>query len=355
MVGKGGDHLGSSGPLSDGGDFIVYGRGGEQTVEGGGAGTGEGGLRPPAELSGLCETRDGHLERDPEGHGQDRGVGGPGVGPKEPGVGEEVARHRREEVSSEDWSAANEDGQAASAECARSVRRMLAVAVDVERSLAAKRAHKCARDENYSEDGAAIVDDEEVLGAQGDRHDRFHGIFGSGHKGEIIQISNAPSVSSTLCVRTGPAIGDQVPIYRERKEHERRAEQRDGHWSGKRDGIGARASSVAAKEAVPWQLGLGMMVWVLSGSVVGVQPELGFQPLVNRGQFAWRNVAAGDNLGELHPEVSRLLAHVGADRTELSYLRTAKAWLQYLWDQGEVSTEDLDRLMMKEFDRMCYK
>lgn len=85
--------------------------------------------------------------------------------------------------------------------------------------------------------------------------------------------------------------------------------------------------------------------------------KAGFAPLEKRGKYAWEHVANGDKLGELHPEVTRLLSHVGTDRTELSYLPTARKFLEKLWSQGitEVDADDLDRHLMKEFDYMCYK
>ena len=94
--------------------------------------------------------------------------------------------------------------------------------------------------------------------------------------------------------------------------------------------------------------------------LLAVQAQAGigddFVPMQNRGALAWRNVAAGDELGMIHPEVTRLLAHAGADKTELVYLPTARKWLEGLMRQGieYVSVDDLDRLMMREFDDLCY-
>ena len=62
------------------------------------------------------------------------------------------------------------------------------------------------------------------------------------------------------------------------------------------------------------------------------------------------------SLGLVHPEVSRLLAHAGADATEMAYIPAATKWLEILLRLGweYVTVDDLDRLMMKEVDTMCY-
>ena len=43
-------------------------------------------------------------------------------------------------------------------------------------------------------------------------------------------------------------------------------------------------------------------------------------PMKNRGASAWTNVQGVDTLGRQHPQVSRLLSHAGADKTELAYI-----------------------------------
>ena len=64
-----------------------------------------------------------------------------------------------------------------------------------------------------------------------------------------------------------------------------------------------------------------MMIFALH--LPGSAAVIEFVPMQNRGALAWVNVAAGDDLGSQHPEVSRLLAHAGADKTELTYIATA--------------------------------
>jgi len=78
--------------------------------------------------------------------------------------------------------------------------------------------------------------------------------------------------------------------------------------------------------------------------------------ILGRGARAWENVAGGDRLGEAHPDVTRLLAHAGADTTEVVYLKKVEEILLRWIEKGirHLSYAELDQLLAKEFDRMCY-
>jgi hypothetical protein len=100
-----------------------------------------------------------------------------------------------------------------------------------------------------------------------------------------------------------------------------------------------------------------MSVVLLFVATQGVQAGADFTPMRNRGPRAWDNVASGDNLGTWHPEVARLLVHTGTYGTQRAYLPAVRKWLEFLLEQGweYVTVEDLDRLMMKQFDAWCYE
>lgn len=85
--------------------------------------------------------------------------------------------------------------------------------------------------------------------------------------------------------------------------------------------------------------------------------KMGFVPLENRGRLAWERVAQGDRLGEAHPEVTRLLSHAAADKTEKVYIKAALDWLEGLLARGieETDQDGLDRMLMREFDKQCYE
>ena len=76
-------------------------------------------------------------------------------------------------------------------------------------------------------------------------------------------------------------------------------------------------------------------------------------PLAARGPLAWDNV--NDGLGSAHPDVTRLLAHAGVDATQITYFRHVREVLERWQSRGieSLSHSNLDRLLAKEFDRMC--
>jgi len=77
--------------------------------------------------------------------------------------------------------------------------------------------------------------------------------------------------------------------------------------------------------------------------------------MFGRGARAWENF--DDGLGQMHPEVTRLLTHATADSTIGStYLPNVRKVLERWLSMGvsSLTVEDLDRLLAKEFDRLCY-
>ena len=91
---------------------------------------------------------------------------------------------------------------------------------------------------------------------------------------------------------------------------------------------------------------------VNSISVIDAMPSV-VTPLEARGPRAWDNVH--DGLGGAHPDVTRLLAHAGVDATQLTYFRHVRELLERWQAQGieSLTHSNLDRLLAKEFDRMC--
>ena len=58
-----------------------------------------------------------------------------------------------------------------------------------------------------------------------------------------------------------------------------------------------------------------------------------------------------------HPEVSRLVAHAGTDGASKAYFPAVKDFLEVMIQRGHdlVSDDELDRLVMKFFDELCYE
>jgi hypothetical protein len=80
-------------------------------------------------------------------------------------------------------------------------------------------------------------------------------------------------------------------------------------------------------------------------------------PMRKRGPRAWENVENGDTLHLRHPEVSRLVTHAASDATMPRYLPAVKAFVGKKIEEGidMVSYSELDRLLMKYMDKICYQ
>ena len=107
------------------------------------------------------------------------------------------------------------------------------------------------------------------------------------------------------------------------------------------------------------------MIWmwvgiavVALGAPAGAVPPLGTADPVRmfgRGARAWENFE--DGLGQMHPEVTRLLTHATADWTiGATYLPNVRKVLERWLPMGvsSLTVENLGGLLAKEFDRLCY-